>query len=271
MKRLNIFIILICILSACKTSQHVSRDSSSPEHPYLLLPGGPAWGALYTQHAGEYRALCFQAYQLAKMRLDVLLTRQTFRPIAIVTDIDETILDNSPYSAGRALEGKEYSDESWKVWTDKASADTVPGGASFFKYAASRGVTIYYISNRKTNEATATLKNLKSFGFPFADNEHLLLKSTTSSKADRRNGVSKKFEIVMLLGDNLADFADVFEGHKSTAERNAVVDSLRVQFGDKFIMLPNAMYGDWQNALINYQYGAGMGQRDSLLRARLVR
>jgi 5'-nucleotidase (lipoprotein e(P4) family) len=57
---------------------------------------------------------------------------------------------------------------------------------------------------------------------------------------------------VMLLGDNLDDFSDVFE-HKSIADRFAETDRLRNEFGRRFIVLPNAMYGTWESAIYEYQ------------------
>ena len=50
----------------------------------------------------------------------------------------------------------------------------------------------------------------------------------------------------MLLGDNLADFNSVFY-KKSNNERIRSVDSLSKMFGDKFIVFPNLIYGDWED------------------------
>lgn len=254
-------------MTACKTSKPVQQTQSSQQT--LLLPGGPAWGALYMQHAGEYKALCFQAYQLAALRLDAILQQPSSKPRAIVTDIDETILDNSPYNAHQALLGQEYTDASWNEWTSKAAADTIPGALSFLQYAASKGVKVFYITNRKTDEQAGTLQNLQRFNFPNATAEYLLLKTTSSAKESRRESVAKTHDIVLLMGDNLGDFAGVFENHKSTEERNAAVLKLRGEFGSRFIVLPNAMYGDWQSALIKYNYKATMQQRDSTLQKAL--
>ena len=56
----------------------------------------------------------------------------------------------------------------------------------------------------------------------------------------------------MLIGDNLDDFSGVFE-RKSVADRFAAADSARNEWGRKFIVLPNAMYGTWENAIYEYQ------------------
>ncbi|RPE09837.1 5'-nucleotidase, lipoprotein e(P4) family [Chitinophaga lutea] len=248
----------LLIFTACKTPQPTSAVSFSAT--------GPAWGALWQQRAAEYKALCLQAYQVAAQRVEVMSHQQTLRPRAIVTDIDETILDNSPFSAKNALAGKPYSQQAWEEWTALAAADTVPGALSFFKDAAAKGFTIYYITNRLEKERAATLKNLQRWGFPFADNDHLILSDGNSNKEPRRAVVARKFEIAMLVGDNLGDFAEVFY-RKSPAERSAAVDQLRDEFGGRFIVLPNVMYGDWLSALA--PRGLTPQQTDSVLKKQV--
>ena len=50
------------------------------------------------------------------------------------------------------------------------------------------------------------------------------------------------------MGDNLGDFSEIFEVD-NTKERNDLVDQNKKYFGDKFIVLPNAMYGNWEGAV----------------------
>jgi 5'-nucleotidase (lipoprotein e(P4) family) len=161
--------------------------------------------------------------------------------------------------------GKEYEPQAWFEWTSMAKADTVPGAPAFLKYAASKGIQVYYITNREEREREATLKNLTQFQLPNADVQHLLLKAGTSSKEARRQQVDKDYEIVMLLGDNLADFSDLFD-KKTTAKRSSVVAASSVQWGDRFIVLPNPNYGDWEGALFNYNYKLTSHQKDSIYR-----
>jgi len=99
-----------------------------------IVNGGKVWASLYQQRAAEYKALCFQAYNLARLRLNEALKRKSGKPLAVITDVDETVLDNSPYDAARAAKGKDFDLAGWKIWTAKGIADTVPGAPSFFKY-----------------------------------------------------------------------------------------------------------------------------------------
>ena len=224
---------------------------------------------LWQQNAAEYKALCYQAYNVAKMELDKLTKNQYLRPIAIVTDIDETILDNSPYNARMVKTDTGYTKDTWYAWGNEAAAKSVPGALDFFNYAHKKGVTIYYISNRDEIQKTATIKNLKKVGFPAVDIDHVLLRNGNSSKKPRRDLISKTYQIVMLFGDNLSDFSALFD-KQSTAKRNLLVNSLKDNFGTKFIVLPNPMYGDWESKGIyegNYKWSDK--QKDSIRKAKL--
>jgi len=230
---------------------------------------GKLWTSLWQQKAAEYRALCFQAYNIAHLRAGQALLKRTKKPRAIITDIDETLLDNSPNAVSQALQGKGYEKAAWLNWTSKAEADTVPGAPSFLKYAAKKGIVVYYITNRSEAERASTLKNLQKYGFPNADDEHLFLKTTSSSsKEDRRKLVLKTHEVIMLLGDNLGDFSALFDG-KSVDERLQNTNAEVNKFGSKFIVLPNANYGDWENSLYDYKYNLTPEQKEMILRRAL--
>lgn len=246
--------------SSCSTQKQASINASSS-----LVSNGKLWSSLFQQRAAEYKALCFQAYNIARLRLDQRLQDAPLRPLAIVTDIDETVLDNSPNAVHQALQGKDYEPQAWYSWTSKASADTLAGSASFFKYAASRGVEVFYITNRDEKERESTLANLRKFNFPFTDNHHLLLKETSSSKESRRVQVLKSHEIVLLLGDNLSDFSELFD-KLSENNREDITRQQSGNFGNKFIVLPNATYGDWENAIFKYNYRLTPAEKENIIR-----
>ena len=77
------------------------------------------------QSAAEYHALCLQAYNIARMRLDEALKQTSSKPKAIITDLDETALDNSAEEVHHDLEGKGFDPTEWAEWTAMAKADTV--------------------------------------------------------------------------------------------------------------------------------------------------
>ncbi|TSD67911.1 5'-nucleotidase, lipoprotein e(P4) family [Inquilinus sp. KBS0705] len=262
MKKIAIGILVITLfLGACSTAKKTAQTS--------LANSGKVWASLWQQRSAEYRALCFQAYNLARLRLDEALKNLGTKPLAVVTDIDETLLDNSPYDALRALNNQDYTDETWKLWTAKAVADTVPGAPAFFKYAASKGVTVFYITNRAEDERAATIKNLQLYNLPNADDAHLQLKQATSSKEGRRQNVLKTHNIVLLCGDNLPDFDMLYDNHPTEQSRRSVTDQLKKEFGSRYIVIPNPSYGDFEGALFNFNYKLSPAQKDSIIKARI--
>jgi 5'-nucleotidase (lipoprotein e(P4) family) len=265
MKKAFVFVSVIA-LAACSSLHHTGINNISNNNN--LVPDGKLFTSLFQQRAAEYKALCFQAYNIAQLRLDQSLQQNSAKPKAVITDIDETVLDNSPYAVHQALQGKDYDNASWTEWTNKAEADTLAGALTFFKYAASKNVEVFYITNREEKERTATLQNLKKYGFPYADNEHLILRQTTSSKEERRHHVSATHEIVLLLGDNLSDFSAIFD-KRTMADRLTATQRSATLFGNRFIVLPNSNYGDWESALYQYNYKLTAAQKDSIIKANL--
>jgi 5'-nucleotidase (lipoprotein e(P4) family) len=225
---------------------------------------------LWFQKAGEAKALYYQGYNIGKMRLDQLLAKKPkkkgLKP-AVVLDIDETILDNSPYQAWNVVTGKAYP-LSWNEWIASAGGKALPGAVEFLKYADSKGVAIFYISNRKEAQKDATIKNLQSVGAPQADAAHvLLLQPNEKGKEMRRQQVSKTHDILLLFGDNLGDFSGF--DNLSIPDRLRAVDNRKEEFGRKLIVFPNPMYGDWEGAVYNYDYSKSDMEKASLRKEQL--
>ena len=235
------FLFTGCAQQPVKTTEPSNQPSTAvPIKEHLVL------AALWQQHAAEYRALCHQAYNIATARLDWLLkNHSTDKPLAIIADIDETVLDNSPYASKLIREDVNYERESWFEWGRKESAEPVPGSLAFFQYAAKQGVAVFYVSNRMHSQLTETINNLQKHGFPQAQVSNVMLRSAESGKEARRQEIMKDHEVVMLLGDNLSDFNHAFDD-QSTLKRNALVEQLRERFGSEYIVFPNPTYGDWE-------------------------
>ena len=258
--------ILLLITASCTAPQRISI--SNVTNNSNLVTDGKIYTTAYQQRAAEYRALCYQAFNIAHQRIDEIVLTQIEKPKVIITDIDETILDNSPYEAHQTLQGKGYESDSWYEWSGMIKADTVPGSLSFLKYASSKGIEIFYVTNRGERERNFTLKNLQKFNFPNADSAHLFPLQNTSSKEGRRQNIAANHTIIMLMGDNLGDFSSLFD-KKSSEERNQNVNTVAEEFGSRFIILPNPVYGDWENSLYNYNYSLTEAQRDSVIKASL--
>ncbi|NQX82486.1 MAG: 5'-nucleotidase, lipoprotein e(P4) family [Flavobacteriaceae bacterium] len=223
---------------------------------------------LWQQKSSEYKALCYQSFNMARLHFDNILENRdnSSKPLAIITDIDETILDNSPYNANMIKKDIEYSKKSWFDWGKKENATAIVGALDFFRYVESKNVEIFYISNRNVKQQTETISNLKKIGFPYLDDKHFLLKDSTSKKQARRNVVLESHDVIMYLGDNLSDFSDVFDG----LDRGMSIESVKSKLGFEFILFPNPMYGDWETKEIySGKYDWSSHQKDSIRKSKL--
>jgi len=226
---------------------------------------------LWQQASGERNALSYQAFTLARMLLDRdLRSRRSRMRRAVIVDVDETVLDNSPYEARLIKEGKSYPD-GWTAWINSAECSAVPGAVEFLNYANSRGVRVFYVTNRKLIEKDGTAKNLTKLGFPRVNDETLVIRTDdkSDSKEGRRKAISARYRVVLLMGDDLNDFSDVFEKSRTIASRLEATEQLKAQFGTRFVMLPNPMYGNWENSLYEYDFKLTPEQKAEKRRATL--
>ena len=226
---------------------------------------------LWQQAAGEARAVQYQTYLLARLLLNRDLRNHRIRGRrAIIVDVDETILDNSRYQGMLIKRGVNYP-EGWTEWCNRAEATAIAGAVDFLRYAHSRGVRVFYVTNRKLAEKDGTSRNLKQLGFPEVNDETLQVRTDTASdtKEPRRQEIASHYHVVLLMGDNLNDFSDVFEKSKTVASRLEATEKNRSQFGTRFIVLPNSMYGDWENAIYDYNFDLSSEQKQQKRRALL--
>jgi len=256
--RISRIIIVVSLLAlvSCTSNKEVKENISTQEN----LANATVW----FQRSPEMKALYYQGYNIAKLRLAEFNKQKTSKPKAVVVDIDETMLDNSPFEAQQIFDSKGYTPEAWKKWSLLAKAKAVPGAVEFTKFCDSLGVAVIYISNRKVDELDATIKNLDSLGFAYAKKEYMLFKQDVSSKKARRDQISQRYEIVMLIGDNLNDLSEVFE-NRGVDWGVSVTEQNRKEFGNRFIVLPNPMYGEWEKNV----YGSTQLNEEQKRAARL--
>jgi 5'-nucleotidase (lipoprotein e(P4) family) len=251
----------------------VSACASAPQGEPVsqVAPSGPpAWttsvvdAALWMQSSAEYDALARQTWAMAGRRMRVGLADTTWTaameqqpgygtlPPAVIVDVDETVLDNSPYAARLVDARAGYSDESWGVWVDQARARAVPGAVQFARLARELGVEVFYVTNRNADLEEGTRRNLLDAGFPPGDAEdvYLLVRERDewgSDKTTRRAFVAGHYRVLLLVGDDLNDF--VSGARSGWEERAALIEEHESKWGSRWIMLPNPTYGSWERAL----------------------
>ncbi|WP_459480945.1 5'-nucleotidase, lipoprotein e(P4) family [Clostridium saccharoperbutylacetonicum] len=215
---------------------------------------GTASALQYQYVSGEVEALQYQTYNMATEKIkDIAKNYKKTKPMAVVLDLDETVLNNYGSEIGDFLDGKPYSSDRWHAWVLKEKATVIPGADKFLDTANTLGVQVYYISNRSVTEQDATINNLKKLGLPHADKAHVLVKTDSSSKQARVDAVAKDNNIVMYVGDNLGDFPADFYNKLNDARKDIVEKNID-KFGTEYIILPNATYGDWDNATFGYNF-----------------
>ena len=208
---------------------------------------------LWQQESAEVKALRLQAYNMAKENIDQLINENKMpKNPAVVLDLDETVMDNIPAGAYQITSNKGYNHEDFTEWTGKAECKEIEGASDFINYAKSKGVEIFFVSNRSPEEMSSTIDNLKKLNIEVPQ-ENILLKEKSSNKGERFDKIKENYEIIMYVGDNAGDFGGEYS-KKSNEERSQLVLDNKNEMGIKYIALPNPTYGDFEGAMYGYDF-----------------
>ena len=248
-------------------SAHQANSSETPID--RSLQEQTMLSVLYAQSSTEYAANCIQTYANASQILDTAIADKKWtaaleqtgeyseKPMAIILDVDETVLDNVAFQARSILSGLSYPN-GWIEWGLEASAKPVPGVSNFLKNASKKGIKIFYVTNRVAELEEATRKNIKNLGLPFDEDRDVLLMRDEngwgSDKVSRRALVAKDYRILMLVGDQLTDFISLEEATTDIASRKELAEKYSDMWGQKWFMLTNPMYGKWEAAIYGNKY-----------------
>ena len=290
--------VLACALAlgACKRSDTLAPAADATATPSTAAAKPVASAAndnlnavLWMQASAEYPAATTTVYRAAADKLetalkegnwDALVTTErgnaaTGLPAAVIMDVDETVLDNSPYQARLVTQGKEYDEVTWDAWVAEKKAKAVPGVVDFAKAASAKGVTILYLSNRAVHLKDATIANLKAVGMPVKDDSVFLGLGTVvegceqngSEKDCRRRLAGQQYRVLMQFGDQLGDFVQVTANTREG--RAQLLEEYGDWFGERWFMLPNPSYGSWEPATFNNDWSQPKEARREAKRAAL--
>jgi acid phosphatase len=225
---------------------------------------------LWDQTSVEAKANALGAYALAQFRLDQALADKTWTaapveqtgnfadfPPAIILDVDDTVLNTSPYQAWNITAGTSFSPATWTAYVKSQSDIPVPGSVAFTQYAASKGVKVFYVTNRTKEEEEPTVEEMKKLGFPMGDNVDTFLSSKEqpdwgSAKGTRRAFIAKDYRILLMFGDNLGDFTDAYKG--TLEEREKVYTDNAAHWGHDWIAIANPTYGSFESSPYHGDY-----------------
>ena len=209
-------------------------------------------GLLWMRTSAEYRALAYQGYNVAMNAVKMAVTDPSHqrKPLAIVLDADETVVDNTKLMGESIVNGNGRFDAPWwRQAVHQGKSQAMPGAVEFLNEVHKQGVEIFYVSNRYAPvNLDVTIQNFKELGFPSVDKDHVLLFEKDSDKQPRFDMIAKKYYVVVYMGDNAGDFPIGTKG-KTLAERNAIIDNHKEDFGTTFVVFPNPAYGSWVSSL----------------------
>jgi 5'-nucleotidase (lipoprotein e(P4) family) len=261
-----------------------------PPVPATVAPDDLLNATLWTQRAVEHDLVYLEVYRDAREKLAAALADPGWDalpkddreaspqglPPAVILDIDEAILDNSPYEARLIRSGEEYSEFTWAQWCKEEAARPLPGAMEFTRWAADHGIAVYYISNRAQDLDAVTVANLRKAGFPVAGAGSFLGLGTLlpgceqigSDKGCRRRLVGRDHRVLMQFGDNLGDFLDVV-ANTNDGRAQAMAPYLD-WIGERWWVLPNPMYGGWEPAQFNNDWQQSRERRRQAKRDALI-
>ncbi len=214
---------------------------------------------LWVSNSVEYKANTLATFQLAKIRLDEALGDKNWsafnqtdagdKPVAIIADIDETLFDNGAYENWLIKARTDYSGKTYDAWTKAREAKAVPGAVEFLKYADSKDVKIFYVTNRAASQEEDTRANAEALGFPMGGNVDTFLLNKEkedwgSTKGTRLAFVAKDYRVLLVLGDNYGDFTDDASG--SEADRAASLEKNMAHIAHDWIFIANPEYGSFE-------------------------
>ncbi|MDU4464007.1 5'-nucleotidase, lipoprotein e(P4) family [Haemophilus parahaemolyticus] len=264
--KMTLKVSVLATLSALVLTGCAHHQMDAKAHAEAQLQQQAVMGINWMQDSGEYKALAYQAYNTAKTAFDHAKVTKGKKK-AVVVDLDETMLDNSPYAGWQVQNNKGFDGKDWTRWVDARQSRAVPGAVEFNNYVNSHKGKMFYVTNRKdSSEKAGTIDDMKRLGFEGVDESVFYLKKDKSAKAARFAEIEKQgYEIVLYVGDNLDDFGDTVYG-KLNAERSAFVKENQAKFGKTYIVLPNPNYGGWEGGLAKDYF---KGDAQSKIKARL--
>jgi acid phosphatase len=258
--------LLACGCVAGGVSAPVSAPEVPKSCPCLRDTHEQLQGTLWMQTAAEYRILAETTYRTAGESLRKALadpawtaaTEQTSDPSslppAVILDLDETVLDNSRFQGEQVVRREPYTGPLWEAWIDRREAGLVFGAKDFLADARTKGVAVFFVTNRTLKQEPATLETLLKLGIQATAGEILSKEENgwTSDKTGRREYLAGRYRILLLIGDDLNDFIAAqlsSEGRVEAAEKHSA------WWGTRWFLLPNPLYGSWERAVYDNQPG----------------
>ncbi len=226
--------------------------------------------------SAEQHALYLQAFELAKLRVTEAMKGRDPGTLCVFTDCDETLLDNSEFNSWLVLTGRNFTESAWDEYCRDKRSRVCAGAVEFTQWIRSNGVQLFYVTSRSNATRSETAENMSALGFPIEPSDfteeirstHLFMKYMKNpadptkpwEKWPQYDWIEKNRGVTPLLwlGDNLSDFR---EGYKKDPWRKRLESAGSVDapnWGTRFIVMPNPVYGDWLRRYIDEKSGQSL-------------
>ena len=185
------------------------------------------------------------------------------KPLAVVLDVDETVIQNLGYEYALAKSGKETDGAALNRWqkAPRAEVKAMPGAAEALHAVKAKGVTVVYNTNRDDEDAAATAATIVNAGLPPGIVKETLFHrgdaDGQSGKDGRRTYIGQRYCVVAMAGDQLGDFSDAFNRRGiGVEERRAMAGSgpIATLWGKGWFLLSNPAYGPGLRGTIDEVY-----------------
>jgi 5'-nucleotidase (lipoprotein e(P4) family) len=254
--RKSVLLLILGLLLSCPQSYAQTNTTSSARWPDQALgEQNPLLYALaWKQTAAEYQALYHQGFNIARLHVQAALDKRQAgdKPLAVVTDVDDTIVHVLNYWGYLVNNGKDFfEDPLWDQWIAQNLITAAPGALDFLRFCADNNVEVFYVTSRDQGEPTLqiALSNLDHIAAPFVDETHVTVLRETSNKELRQHEIMQTHQVVVMLGDNLNDFRRKYYIRSDVEGRLQAMEEDRNLFGIEYILFPNPTDGHWLAAI----------------------
>lgn len=231
-------------------------------------------GIQWVRSAAEYEALSLQAYRAASEDLQKFIDDTSWSalpfqtdaadlPVAIIADVDETIVSNVEF---QVVLVQPFSNSVMNSWNEENTSKPIPGASDFVRLARDAGVEVFFVTNRPCEkkegsddpcpQKAVTLQDIRETGVE-VDSDHLMLANENlgwdREKLSRREHIAKTHRVIMLFGDDLSDFIACSREKllhpcskgATIASRLAATKEFSRYWGEGWYVFPNPMHGSW--------------------------
>jgi 5'-nucleotidase (lipoprotein e(P4) family) len=197
----------------------------------------------WVRQSAEYEAAVRQTYRMAEDHVERAAAGRAAGTWAVVLDADETVISNLAYQIERA--GRPHDEDAWIAWVKRREATALPGAAAFLARVRALGGRIAIVTNRREAVCDDTKAVFEARGLAY---DLMLCRTGPSDKNPRFEAVQSgllpstlpPLAVVAFVGDNITDFPKLSQAIQGAG------DEAFNEFGSRFFVIPNPMYGSWQ-------------------------